>query len=122
MTHVVAGLSFAKFEALGNDFVVVDERDRTSVSLSIAQRQQLCDRHFGVGADGIVTLLSPAAFGVCDALVSVHFTNADGTEPENCGNGLRVAMRYLDDLGLLKSPLAQRRGRQAGRETASDWC
>lgn len=82
-------LSFAKYTALGNDFVVVDAADAGGVSPALAQK--LCDRHFGIGADGVL-LLSPSERAVAELVI----LNADGSRPEMCGNGLRCVALYLE--------------------------
>ncbi|MFZ9888756.1 MAG: diaminopimelate epimerase, partial [Myxococcota bacterium] len=95
----VQTLVFEKYEGLRNDFVVLDERNGTAApSLPVQARVALCDRHAGVGADGVLTLLSPR---VPDAIVRMHVTNADGSVPEMCGNGLRCVSRWLLDHDLI---------------------
>jgi diaminopimelate epimerase len=94
----VAGVPFTKVEGLGNDFVVVDLRDGTGAASvgngpSIqdpAVVRAVCDRHFGVGADGVLAIL-PGVTG--DARMRV--LNADGSEAEMCGNGLRCVAKVL---------------------------
>ena len=71
-------LRFRKFQATGNDFIVLEV---SPAGLSVGQRQRLCDRHLGIGADGIVH--TEAGF--------FHYWNADGQEGSFCGNGARVA-------------------------------
>jgi diaminopimelate epimerase len=98
----LARLPFTKVEGLGNDFVVVDLRqsaagepsnDATSVQDPAIVRA-VCDRHFGVGADGVLAIL-PAAASDGDARMRV--LNADGSEAEMCGNGLRCVAKVLYD-------------------------
>ena len=99
---------FAKVEGLGNDFVVVDLRDgrvESSVAAAIqdpATVRAVCDRHFGIGADGILAIL-PGTAG--DARMRV--LNADGSEAEMCGNGIRCVAKvlYESDPALRRSPL-----------------
>ena len=76
-----------KYHGLGNDFLLVDSF-RGPHRLDAEWVRRLCDRHFGVGADGILTLHPPSAAGA-DLKMIVH--NADGSQPETCGNGLRCA-------------------------------
>jgi diaminopimelate epimerase len=88
-------MRFTKYEGLGNDFVVVDEAIwEASGRLAAA----VCDRHFGVGADGVLVVgpgRSPGAAG------SMTVWNADGSRPEMCGNGLRcVAIHLAWEQGL----------------------
>jgi diaminopimelate epimerase len=93
----VAGLPFTKVEGLGNDFVVVDLRRAADVAVDATPSIQdpavvraVCDRHFGVGADGVLAIL-PGISG--DARMRV--LNADGSEAEMCGNGLRCVAKVL---------------------------
>lgn len=90
---------FAKYEGLGNDFVVVDEREGREPSLPVTVRAGLCDRHRGVGGDGVLTVLSSRIDG---AVARMHITNADGSVPEMCGNGLRCVSLFLVHAGVVK--------------------
>jgi len=88
-------LTFVKAEGTGNDFVVVDlRRDGSAPPAQAIQDpavvRQICDRHFGVGADGVLAIL-PSTSG--DARMRV--LNADGSEAEMCGNGLRCVAKVL---------------------------
>jgi diaminopimelate epimerase len=88
---------FAKYHGIGNDFLVVDLRDAPEqfeqwATCGVA----ICDRRFGVGADGILAIL-PGRAG--DARMEV--INSDGSIAEMCGNGLRCVVRYLHDRGGL---------------------
>lgn len=83
-------VSFDKYQGLGNDFIVV--RYEAPESFPIERAQQLCDRHFGVGADGVL-LVSPPITGGARARMTV--LNADGSRPEMCGNGLRCVALFL---------------------------
>lgn len=83
-------MDFIKYEGLGNDFMVVDVADADAVTPQQAQRW--CDRHFGVGADGVL-LVSPATHSGSRATMTV--LNADGSRPEMCGNGLRCVALHL---------------------------
>lgn len=95
----VAGLSFVKLEATGNDFVVVDEdgsAEGPEPALPVSVRMALCARHTGVGADGVLTILPARADAVAaGATFRMHITNPDGSVPEMCGNGLRCVARHL---------------------------
>lgn len=91
-------MRFAKYEGLGNDFVVVDERVGARPATPVAVRRALCDRHRGVGADGVITVLAPRHAG---AIARMHITNADGSVPEMCGNGLRCVSLFLVHEGLV---------------------
>ncbi|HNN91069.1 MAG TPA: diaminopimelate epimerase [Pseudomonadota bacterium] len=89
-------LSFAKLHGLGNDFIVVDLRQAAEVAWFDDQAviQALCDRHLGVGADGILAVLPPSAAGAA-AYARMRVRNADGSEAEMCGNGLRCVATWL---------------------------
>lgn len=82
-------LSFEKYHGLGNDFLVV--RAASPEALTAAQAVSLCDRHFGVGGDGVL-LVSPGAAG---ARARMTVLNSDGSRPEMCGNGLRCVALFL---------------------------
>ena len=92
-------LTFTKMHGLGNDFVVIDDRD-VVIDLDPDAVAWLCDRHFGVGADGVI-LVRPAS--APDADFMMLYFNADGTTAEICGNGVRCFVRYLVDHGLAGS-------------------
>ncbi len=78
---------FAKYEGLGNDFLIVEQARFPSMSAPLAQR--LCDRHFGVGGDGVLLA------GLREGRPFMRVFNADGSIPEMCGNGLRCVALYL---------------------------
>ncbi len=82
-------LAFTKMNGAGNDFVMLDNRDG-SLALTAAQIERLCDRHRGIGADGLL-LVEPADNG---ADFRMRYYNADGGEAEMCGNGARCFARY----------------------------
>jgi diaminopimelate epimerase len=83
-------LNFVKYEGAGNDFLVVEAATERAVSPERAVA--LCDRHYGVGADGVL-LVVPAADPAARAKMVV--LNADGSRPEMCGNGLRCVALHL---------------------------
>jgi diaminopimelate epimerase len=89
-------IRFTKMQGAGNDFVVLDET-RARFKLTTAQYRFLADRHFGVGADQILTV-RPAPNDTLDFEYVIH--NADGGEVEHCGNGARCFVRYVRDKGL----------------------
>lgn len=81
-------MKFFKYEGTGNDFLILE----TSVAPSKAVIQQICDRRFGIGADGI--LFSSAS---SQATIMMNYYNADGSVAAMCGNGLRCFVQYLRD-------------------------
>jgi len=85
-------LPFVKHHGLGNDFALIDAR-ALDVAALIAAASALCDRHRGIGADGLLLLLP-------GPLPRMRVVNADGSVPEMCGNGLRCFVQWLDDQGL----------------------
>ena len=85
-------------QGAGNDFVVLDET-RGRLNLSVAQYQFLANRHFGVGADQILSVrAAPENSKGIDFSYAIH--NNDGSEVENCGNGARCCVRFVRDQGL----------------------
>ena len=96
-----APLSFRKYEGLGNDFLVVDAASEDA--LSPARVTALCDRRFGVGADGVLLVLPPRSAG---SAATMRVVNADGSVPEMCGNGVRcVALHLARQRGLREGVL-----------------
>ncbi len=89
-------IRFTKMQGAGNDFVVLDET-RGRLGLTHAQYRWLADRHFGVGADQILSVRPSPGPGL-DFEYVIH--NADGGEVEHCGNGARCFVRYVRDKGL----------------------
>jgi diaminopimelate epimerase len=91
-------IKFTKMQGAGNDFVVLDET-RGRLNLSVAQYQFLANRHFGVGADQILSVrAAPAGAKDIDYSYAIH--NNDGGEVEHCGNGARCFVRFVRDQGL----------------------
>ena len=85
-------IAFSKYEGLGNDFVIVEGPEHSPELLAAAdQAVQLCDRHRGLGADGV--LLIEHAPG--SATPAMRVINADGSRPEMCGNGVRCVALHL---------------------------
>ena len=90
-------LQFSKYQGLGNDFLMLDGRGAGStdacLGLTSERIQRLCDRRFGVGGDGVILALPPREGGE----LRMRIFNADGSEPEMCGNGIRCLARFLAD-------------------------
>jgi len=86
-------LSFTKMNGAGNDFVLVDNRAH-DLALTREAIARLCDRHRGIGADGLLAV-EPAAHG---ADFRMRYYNADGGEAEMCGNGARCFARFVNSL------------------------
>jgi len=94
------GRGFAKYEGLGNDFLVIDATTEDAVSAEEAAR--LCDRHFGVGGDGVLLVLPPRDPA---HTARMKVVNADGSIPEMCGNGLRCVALHVALEGRLPDGL-----------------
>jgi diaminopimelate epimerase len=84
-------MRFEKWQALGNDYVIV-ERDALPLELTAPRVRALCDRHTGLGADGVLELSPPTGPGF---VASLRIFNPDGSEAELSGNGAREAILYL---------------------------
>ncbi len=89
-------INFSKYQGTGNDFVIIDNRDG-SISLSNQQIAFLCNRRFGVGADGLMMLGTATGYDF-----SMTYYNADGTEGTMCGNGGRCLVQFAHDNGIIK--------------------
>lgn len=87
-------IHFYKYQATGNDFVVMDNRDG-KLSLSAAQIERICDRRFGVGADGVMLLSKHPSLNF-----NLDYFNSDGTQ-SLCGNGSRAAVDFASRLGMV---------------------
>ena len=100
-------MRFDKYQGAGNDFVIVDLRAVTDAEREAAQDpavvRALCDRQFGIGGDGVLALLAPRT---PDADARMRVLNADGSEAEMCGNGIRCVVKHLYDTGLVKPRIA----------------
>jgi diaminopimelate epimerase len=89
-------MKFYKYHALGNDYMILDPRDQP-LALTPDQIRVICNRHYGVGSDGI--LLGPLPSVKAPFLLRIF--NPDGSEAEKSGNGLRIFCRYLWDRNLV---------------------
>jgi diaminopimelate epimerase len=87
-------VQFTKMNGAGNDFVLIDDRER-QLALAREQIAHLCDRHRGIGADGLL-LLIPCGTGQADW--AWEFYNSDGGPAEMCGNGARCFARFVQRL------------------------
>lgn len=87
-------IEFTKYHGLGNDFILIDNRASSEPLITPKVAKSLCDRHFGIGADGVIFALP----GLADTDYSMRIFNSDGSEPEMCGNGIRCLARFIADL------------------------
>ncbi len=88
-------ISFTKYQATGNDFVLIDNRDK-QYTFTIEQIKKICDRRFGIGADGLMLIEKHSALDF-----NLVYYNSDGSQ-SLCGNGSRAAVAMAATLGLLK--------------------
>ncbi|AEA45379.1 diaminopimelate epimerase [Fluviicola taffensis] len=89
-------LFFVKYQGTGNDFVMIDNRSGEWDDLSISTIQKLCDRRFGVGADGLIKINSISGYDF-----EVDYYNSDGSK-SFCGNGARCSVAFAHELGIIK--------------------
>lgn len=97
MHHKETMLHFSKYTACGNDFVLIDNRTKMFPKADKQLISKLCHPQHGIGADGVI-LLDDCS----DADLHMHVYNADGSEPEMCGNGVRCLVNFAKDLGINK--------------------
>ena len=91
-------MEFEKWQGCGNDFVLIDRRE--SGSIGGVDVKTICDRHYGIGADGVIYILPS---NVAEARMRIF--NADGSEAEMCGNGIRCFARYLLEHGIVEKKI-----------------
>lgn len=91
-------IEFYKYQGTGNDFILLDNRAQAYDNLNEAQRKLLCNRRFGIGADGLILLNKDAASDF-----EMKYYNADGKEGTMCGNGGRCIVKFASHLGIHKS-------------------
>ncbi|MGA7955087.1 MAG: diaminopimelate epimerase [Gloeobacterales cyanobacterium] len=88
-------IPFTKYQGLGNDFVLIDNRAQHEPMLSPAQARQVCDRNFGVGGDGVIFLLPSIS-----QPHAMRIFNNDGSEAQMCGNGIRCLAKFMRELNI----------------------
>jgi len=92
-------LSFSKYQAAGNDFIIIDDRAGSFPSEKDQFIHNLCHRRFGIGADGLLLLQTSSI-----ASFRIRIFNSDGKEVAMCGNGMRCFVHYLGTLGFREQP------------------
>lgn len=100
-------VAFTKMQGIGNDFIVVDARERQACDWPVVA-ERMCRRHFGIGADGLLVIGADP-----DADARMDMYNPDGT-PDFCGNGLRCVARYVADRQAPSGPSDLRIATMAG--------
>ncbi len=90
-------MRFWKYEGIGNDFVLVDG-SKGDLDIDAGWCVRVCDRHYGVGADGVLYVMPGEGTDT-----TMRIINADGSEAEMCGNGIRCVAKYVRDFGIVGS-------------------
>jgi diaminopimelate epimerase len=91
-------IHFHKYQGTGNDFVILDNRDGRYSTLTNQQVKHICDRRFGIGADGLMMLNLHPGYDF-----EMKYYNADGGESSMCGNGGRCLVKFASHIGMFKS-------------------
>ncbi|MGL4500965.1 MAG: diaminopimelate epimerase, partial [Planktothrix sp.] len=84
-------ITFTKYHGLGNDFILIDNRHQSEPLITPEQAIELCDRNFGIGADGVIFALA----GTSNTDYTMRIFNSDGSEPQMCGNGIRCLAKFI---------------------------
>lgn len=87
-------IEFSKYQGLGNDFILIDNRHNSEPIIDPEQAIKMCDRHFGIGGDGVIFVLP----GTEKTDYTMRIYNSDGSEPEMCGNGIRCLAKFIATL------------------------
>jgi len=91
-------IHFYKYQGTGNDFIILDNRNWSHTALTMDRVKFLCDRRFGIGADGLMLLNQKSGFDF-----EMKYYNADGRESSMCGNGGRCMVKFAYHLGMHKN-------------------
>lgn len=90
-------MHFFKYQGTGNDFIILDNRNWSYTALTVERVKFLCDRRFGIGADGLMLLNTKSGYDF-----EMKYYNSDGRESSMCGNGGRCLVKFAHDLGIHK--------------------
>lgn len=93
-------IQFYKYEGTGNDFIILDSRNGQYDHLSQSQVKFMCDRHFGIGADGLMLLKTAPGFDFTMTYYNADGGTSDGGQSSMCGNGGRCLVKFAYDTGL----------------------
>jgi diaminopimelate epimerase len=91
-------IKFYKYQGAGNDFILIDNREKISHEFTVQHIKKMCDRHFGIGADGLMLLNNKEGFDF-----EMIYFNADGNEGSMCGNGGRCIVQFASNMGIKKN-------------------
>src|SRR6476619_1046102 len=91
-------IQFYKYQGTGNDFVILDNRSHEYEQLNATDVRFLCDRRFGIGADGLMMLNMKSGYDF-----EMIYYNSDGRESSMCGNGGRCLVKFAYELGVHKT-------------------
>src|ERR1700694_6325253 len=94
----MAKMNFYKYQGTGNDFIILDNRNWSYTALTLERIKFLCDRRFGIGADGLMLLNTRTGYDF-----EMKYYNADGRESSMCGNGGRCLTKFASDMGLTQT-------------------
>lgn len=96
-TYQIMKVHFYKYQGTGNDFIILDNRDEAYSFLTMEQVRSMCDRRFGIGADGLMLLNLKTGYDF-----DMKYYNSDGRQGSMCGNGGRCLVKFAYHMGIVK--------------------